>query len=508
MIERWNRDQVLALAPDASSQKAAHGVSSPAKWSGTGVTAEAVWGECKGSGSTPYRACVDLSEPAYRCTCPSRKFPCKHALGLLLLWSADGVPPADEPADWVGEWLAQRRARAEKAASSARTAEPGTTPAGGAGAGRDPGASGADPGQASGAPGAGPGQSSDPRRAGRREQRVAAGLSELERWLADQIRQGIAGSRRHDHWDELVKRLVDAQAPGVAGTVSRLGSVLSTEDWPARLLAEYSLLHLLLVAYRRLPEGAPATEGPAGAGLRQTVRSRVGFPVTKEEVLAGEKVRDLWHVLGRRDHEQDRLITRRVWLRGRKTGRAALVLSFAPVGHALDASLVTGTVVEADLAFYPGSSPLRAVVAARPGSSPLRAVVAARHGAVPSAASPDAASDPARHDDAAERAPGPDTAVPPGSTPEQALREVADALAGDPWTDSWPIVLDGVVPMRNGSWMLGDSSGGLPLHPSAGTPWRLAAVSGGHPLTVAAEWTPRGLRPLSTWDEEGRVVVL
>ncbi|MBG0830995.1 SWIM zinc finger family protein [Planomonospora sp. ID67723] len=425
MIERWNRDQVLALAPDASSQKAAQGVSSPGKWSNAGVAAEAVWGECKGSGSKPYRACVDLSEPAYRCSCPSRKFPCKHALGLLLLWSADGVPGADEPADWVAEWLDQRRARAAKPAAAPRTAEPGAAP--------------------------------DPRRAEQREQRVAAGLAELERWLADQMRQGIAGSRRHDHWDGLVKRLVDAQAPGVAGTVSRLGAVLSDDDWPARLLSEYSLLHLLLTAHRR-------------EALTPTVRGRVGFPVTKEEVLSGETVRDVWDVLGRRDEEQDRLISRRVWLRGRATGRAALVLSFAPTGQALDASLVTGTALDAELAFYPGTAP-------------LRALVATRHAAAPAA-------------------------PPPGSPPEAVLEEVAAALAGDPWTDSWPVVLDAVTPMRNGSWLLGGPSGGLPLHPSAGTPWRLVAASGGHPLTVAAEWTPWGLRPLSTWDEEGRVVVL
>ncbi|WP_068924522.1 SWIM zinc finger family protein [Planobispora rosea] len=426
MIERWNRDQVLALAPDASSQKAAHGVSSPGKWSNTGVTAEAVWGECKGSGSKPYRACVDLSGPAYRCSCPSRKFPCKHALGLLLLWSADGVPGADEPADWVAEWLDQRRARAERPAPAPRAA-------------------------AAAAP--------DPRRAEQREQRVAAGLEELDRWLADQVRQGIAGSRRHDHWDGLVKRLIDAQAPGAAGTVSRLGTVLGGEDWPARLLSEYALLHLLVTAHRREP---PAP----------TARGRVGFPTSKEEVLAGETVRDRWDVLGRRDEEQDRLITRRAWLRGRTTGRAALVLSFAPAGQTqtLDASLVTGMTVDADLAFYPGSAP-------------LRALVATRHGAAPAA-------------------------VPPGSGPEQALREVAAALAGDPWTDSWPVVLDGVVPLRNGGWLLGGPDGGIPLHPSAGTPWRLVAASGGRPLTVAAEWTPQGLRPLSTWDEEGRVVVL
>ncbi|GAA3088998.1 SWIM zinc finger family protein [Streptosporangium carneum] len=442
MIERWNRDQVLALAPDAPSRKAAQGVSSPGKWSGVGVAAEAVWGECAGSGSKPYRACVDLSEPAYRCSCPSRKFPCKHALGLLLLWSADGVPAAERPADWAAEWLDQRKARAAGAAASS------------SGAGRAASAS---------AP--------DPRRAELREQRVTAGLAELERWLADQVRQGIAGSRRHDHWDGLVKRLVDAQAPGVAGTVSRLGAVLSHEDWPARLLGEYALLHLLAVAHRRPPAAREPGED-SGAELLQTVRERIGFPVAKEEVLAGRTVRDLWDVLGRRDSEQDRLITRRVWLRGRATGRAALVLSFAPVGQALDASLVTGAVLDADLAFYPGSAPLRALVAVR-------------------------------HDGEAVSA-GP----APGNTPEQALEEVARALAGDPWLDSWPMVLEAVTPAKNGSWLLASPAGGLPLHPSCGTPWRLVAASGGHPLTVAAEWTPEGLWPLTTWDEKGQVIVL
>ncbi len=440
---------MLALAPDASSRKAAQGVSSPGKWSGTGVTADALWGECKGSGSKPYRACVDLSEPAYRCSCPSRKFPCKHALGLLLLWSADGVPAAAEPADWVAEWLDQRRDRAARAVTR-------TAAAAGTGGAAETGPSG------------------DPRRAEQREQRVATGLSELERWLADQIRQGIAGSRRHDHWDDLARRLIDAQAPGVAGSVSRLNAVLATDDWPARLLGEYALLHLLAVAHRRLPEVVRAAEGGADArpeaGLLRRVRERVGFPVTKEEVLAGETVRDVWDVLGCRDEEQDRLTARRVWLRGRDTGRAALVLSFAPPGQALDASLVTGTAIDADLAFYPGSSP-------------LRALVATRHDGVPA---------------------GP----PPGSTLEQALEEVAGALAGDPWLDSWPVVVASVTPAGSPSWQLAGPSGGLPLHPSAGTPWRLIAASGGHPLTVAAEWTPRGLRPLTTWDEEGRVIVL
>ncbi|MFF0308469.1 SWIM zinc finger family protein [Streptosporangium sp. NPDC004379] len=496
MTERWNRDQVLALAPDASSQKAAQGVSSPGRWSGAGATAGALWGECRGSGSKPYLACVDLSEPAYRCSCPSRKFPCKHALGLLLLWSAGGVPDAAGPADWAAEWLDRRRDRAARAAVRASApadgdgteahgdaAEGGDEAAAGGGAaetggqaagGRaDGGATaGGGTGRAGGAAAtAGQGGPADARRAAQRERRVAAGLAELERWLADQVRQGLAASRRHDQWDDLAKRLVDAQAPAVAGAVSRLGAVLSGDDWPARLLGEYALLHLLAVSHRRLTSAAaPAALGGA---LLRTVRERVGFPVAKEEVLAGETVRDRWDVLGRRDTEQDRIIARRVWLRGRSTGRAALVLSFAPVGQALDASLVTGTIVDADLAFYPGSCPLRALVAAR-------------------------------HDPAPHLSAGP----PPGSTVDGALDEVARAIAADPWTDSWPLVLEAAVPAGSTLRALAGPGGALALHPSCGTPWRLIAASGGHPLTVAAEWTPEGLRPLTAWDEEGQVIVL
>ncbi|NJP89149.1 SWIM zinc finger family protein [Nonomuraea sp. FMUSA5-5] len=472
MTERWSRDQVLALAPDASSQKAAQGVATAGKWALRGTTGTVLYGECKGSGAKPYLAAVDLTEPAYRCSCPSRKFPCKHALGLLLLWSADGVPEQPAAPQWVTEWLDDRAERAAKSAArieaarldAARSgparAEAAAATAGGAGSGVGVGGTHLDsaPGAVGSSPGAAPALATGTSLGGRaesvRHQRVAAGLAELERWLADQVRQGLAGAQEHD-WDGLAKRLIDAQAPGVAGLVSRLARVRAEEGWPGRLLEEYALVNLLAIAYRRraaLPDA-----------LAQTVLIRVGFPVTREEVLAGPPVRDHWDVLGRRDEVQDRLTARRVWLRGRRTGRPALVLSFAPQGQPLDASLVTGTTIDADLTYYPGAAP-------------LRALVAARHDTVASAG------------------------VPPGKSPDEALDEVAGALAEDPWTESWPLVLTGVVPGRT-------SLGGLPLHPRAHDPWRLIAVSGGHPVTVAAEWTPQGLRPLTAWDDETAVIL-
>jgi hypothetical protein len=65
---------------------------------------------------------IDLVGPAFRCSCPSRKFPCKHGLALLLLWvdGSGSVADADEAAGFAQEWAAERSARAEaKAAGDA-----------------------------------------------------------------------------------------------------------------------------------------------------------------------------------------------------------------------------------------------------------------------------------------------------------------------------------------------------------------------------------------------------
>ncbi|MBX6752159.1 MAG: SWIM zinc finger family protein, partial [Micromonosporaceae bacterium] len=179
---------------------------------------------------------------------------------------------------------------------------------------------------------------------------VDAGVSELERWLADQVRAGLAAAGRADyrHWDSMAARLVDAKAPGLAGSVRRLASVAGA---PERLFTEVSLLWLLVRAYRRLAELPP--------GLAETVRSRIGFPVATADVLAGPRVRDEWAVLGVRDEIDERLTVRRVWLRGR-SGQYALVLSFAAPGQSLPADLVPGTSIDASLCFYPGARPLRA----------------------------------------------------------------------------------------------------------------------------------------------------
>src|SRR5687767_4858191 len=188
MAQAWTAERVMGLAPDPASAKAGQGLAGPRKWVSLGADDAAVWGLCQGSGKKPYQTQVDLAEPAFKCSCPSRKFPCKHALGLLFVLAETEAVPEGAPPAWVQEWLATREQRAERAAT--RAAAPDKPP--------DPEA--------------------QAKRAQRREERVAAGVEELRRWLADLVRRGLAEAQREswDFWEQPAARMVDAQAPGLA----------------------------------------------------------------------------------------------------------------------------------------------------------------------------------------------------------------------------------------------------------------------------------------------------
>jgi len=424
--EPWSAERVLALAPDVPAQRAAQLLIGDSRWSDSGAESDLVWGRSRGSASAPYQCIATLGEhPAYHCSCPSRKVPCKHVLALLLRWAAGKVAAAEPPA-WVHDWSlrqAARTARREAVAGKPREVNPKTV--------------------------------------ARRADRVAAGMSELDRWLADQVASGIAGLTTvgYEPFDTLAARLVDAQARGAAGLVRRLAGAAVSGD-PERLVTELALLRLLAAGYARLDELPPP--------LAATVASRVGIPVSRDEVLATPPVPDAWAVLGIRDEIDDQLSSRRVWLRGCGTGRMALVLSFAGPGQSLPIDFTVGTVVEADLCYYPGATPLRALVAGRAGT------VCA----------------------------GPEAPEPPADPIAGALDSWAAALAGDPWLDRWPVLLAAVHPTT--THLVEADGTALPVR---GEHWPLIAAAGGRACRVMGEYGPAGIRPISAF-VDGRVVEL
>jgi len=469
----WSIEQVVALASSSARFAAAEAIAVPTHWSHTGGSERALWGRFTGTAAEPYEVRVDHVGVAWRCTCPSRQQPCKHVLALLVLWVRGHVAPVAEPRP-VAAW-ADRRDAARGAADRGAAGPDGSGP-GGSGAGEpvggpSPGAgpSGAsdtgDAGDTGAAPPAGDTDDDRERQRNERVERLHAGLAELDRWLDDRLRTGLADPAiaRFSTWDDLAARLTDAKAGSLANRVRRLaGRVGTSPDWHADVLGEIGVLHLIATAGRHLAALPP--------DLADTVAVACGWLVRTADVVAGAPETDTWLVAGRSDVREDLIEVRRVWLRGIESGRWGLALSFAAYGQSLDTSLPSGTVVDADLHRYPGNA--------------LRVIVGERRAA------------PIGGREAAGRA---------ARTIAAACDDIGAAFAAEPWLERHPVIVRAAPSPVAGpgptSWALTDDTGSLPL--AAGVDvdalGTVLAASAGEPVIVAAEWTSGGLVPLTVF---------
>ncbi len=428
MTATWTIETVLALAPDAASAKAGQGLASSRKWLRLGTGDSLIWGECQGSGANPYQTKLDLEGPAFSCSCPSRKFPCKHGLGLMLVWVNEvshfisGEPPA-----WVVSWKENR----EKKAGQAKT-KPEQPPAPGDPAARR-------------------------KREAARNAKVAAGFDDLSLWMSDLLRQGFAslGAKSRTVWDEQARRMIDAQAPGVARRLRQIDEMsFAGEGWQTALLDRLARVHLLGEGYRRQDELPPE--------VVEDVRATIGFPADLDAVRAGPGIRDHWQVIGRNVSVEDRLTACRTWLIGRDTGRPALLLDFTAGNKPLEISIPAGVVIDADLAYFPGSVPLRALIKERhSGPWPLGSLAG-------------------------------------GMSIGSAFTAYGSALAKNPWLEFYPVILENVVLIEaDGAWSIRDFANAVvPLPKLFCKGWHLLALEGGRPLSLCGEFDGSTFVPL------------
>lgn len=297
----WSTDEARQFAGKAYA--AGQKLAGAAGWSNTGATQTMLWGDFQGSGRTPYRVQVNLVGPTYKCSCPSRQFPCKHVVGLVLRWCGGSVDTAAEaPANAIVPPATPKAPRevSEKAVAA-------------------------------------------------RERSVAEGLEQLRRWIDDQVRNGIAGISVDPYagWSEpIAKRMVDAKAPGLAGWLRRLPGHLTHDEWPRKIIEDLGLMRLLTDAYRTI-DTLPVPTAAA-------VRRHIGFTVARAEVLATDPVSDTWQVLGYAETLEERYTTRRMWLSGTDTGLLVNVQSTAPSGASFDNRLTPGREFTGGVYLYPG----------------------------------------------------------------------------------------------------------------------------------------------------------
>jgi uncharacterized protein (TIGR02996 family) len=102
--DAFNRQSILAAAPDEASIPAAQKVLKKGGFGTVEATADGKgwWVVCRGLTDT-YQTSVRIDDGVYACdcTCPSPKYPCKHALALLLYLSEHPEERA-EPEDAAG----------------------------------------------------------------------------------------------------------------------------------------------------------------------------------------------------------------------------------------------------------------------------------------------------------------------------------------------------------------------------------------------------------------------
>ena len=294
-------------------------------------------------------------------------------------------------------------------------------------------------------------------REARREQRVTDGLADLDRWILDQIDQGLVttSESRSTALRRLAARMVDAQAPGIA---ARLGALADLDDqgpdWLRALASELGSIHLLARAW--------AGREHLPADLVACARREIGLSVPSEEVLAAPGVEDRWAVMGTRDREEGRVTARDFWLCGTSTGRWGRIIAYAREAEELPTTFSPGTLVRARLHFHPG-----------PG---LRAL------SLP-------------EQPAAEPVAGWD----PGPLSIAGAREAwRDALSADPWADARPAIVAGRLAIDEaGHLALTDRSSMLPLTGRAEQHRRLALSIASDDAVVAGLLSPKGLQPLS-----------
>jgi hypothetical protein len=291
-----------------------------------------------------------------------------------------------------------------------------------------------------------------------RKAQILDGINELELWLDNMIRHGLGDPQVQDHeyWEARAARMVDAHAPELANWLRQMAKIpASNANWVEQLLGELGRLHLVIEGFKRF-DTLPAD-------TQADLRTVVGWSIKPEELDDVPGVTDYWVVLGKREVMLNpKLKVQRLWLRGKETGRNVLLREFTRDGVEFEnPDLAPGQALPAEIVFYPGRYPLRAFIRQRNGELESGHVVR-------------------------------------GASIHENVQVFGSAISQNPWLQQFPFLLDAVIPVRHedDAWIVREIDGTyLPLHPEFEHPWPLLALGGGHPITVAGEWSGMELLP-------------
>jgi SWIM zinc finger len=257
-MNHFSKQQIEQLAPDASSLKAGKDLAFLPKWVTLAFSARALWGEVQGSGKNPYQTQIDRNSTAFKCSCPSRKFPCKHGLGLLFLF-AENPPDFKETTEpvWVKEWMDKRQEKAEKQDPSVSNDK--------LDAANDKRA-----------------QLSAKNKTKTQDDRLAnaqEGAAELELWLKDLLRNGFLSipEKGTAYFEKTAARMVDAKATGLGNFVKGFNKInyYNGTTWQSDVLEQAVKTFLTLEGFKNFDKLDPS--------VSDDLKSLIGWSAKKRD---------------------------------------------------------------------------------------------------------------------------------------------------------------------------------------------------------------------------------
>lgn len=225
----WTEQFILLQAPNPAAAENGRKLSGKGSFSSHKKTADGTlyWAECAGSGKNPYRVSIDLSRPeapVCRCSCPSRQFPCKHALGLMFELAAKKPFETGELPQDIADKRARQTARAAKKEAAAGEGKKSVKPKRSNAAARE-----------------------------KKLSKQLEGLDMAQQMVDDLLSSGLgtlAGSSAQT-FDKLAKELGGCYLTGPQTTFTRIAlAVRSVQKDPAQAEAAYAEALRLMVALR------------------------------------------------------------------------------------------------------------------------------------------------------------------------------------------------------------------------------------------------------------------
>jgi hypothetical protein len=321
-----------------------------------------------------------------------------------------------------------------------------------------------------------------------RLERAAHGLEDLENWLMDTMRRGLAATLSEDPaaLQHIAARMADASLPGLSrllrismtGNTSGVGkwpqsssnTLMLRPDWLEKTSALLAQCYLAIRTFRR--------RDILDEAMLYDLQTFLGINIRKEDVMAWNALQeDVWAVVGQQEEiveEHNKM--RKTWLWGLESARFALILDYNFNHQGFPPGLEIGCFYSGKVAYYPSAFPQRVLI-------------------------PDAL--------VAQKMDWGSLQVN-GITDFNTFADLyASSLAAQPWLTAFPVLFSEVSAIRQNDrfYLMDRDQSILPLQALENTAWQVMALSAGHPMIVFGTWDGLGFMPLSVLADE-RFVVL